>query len=235
MYNPRNLITDLNLISLALPTTAHPRPTRIMHLGASIVTESCWRAYVWQALHSFGITNIDFVGSNSGPATCTLSGTTVPYDSSHEGHSGSKVTGYAGHGNVIPWLEAAEPDVVLMHVGTNDASALVSVEDFLSAYDTLLAEMRAQNEGMRIVVSKLIPIDVEKFGQEIADRIVEYNDALEWWVEENWTECSPVLLVDVYEGYEVEGMTRDGKHPNEAGDVFMAGKFSGALLDVLVM
>ena len=210
-------------LSIPLPTTFLTTP------------QTCWRAYLWQKLQTAGITNIDFVGSHATPSgNCTLSGTPVPFDKDNEGHSGARVTDYASKNQLPPWLSAAKPDIILMHVGTNDAVANIASADVIAAYDVLLGQMRASNPRNVLLVSKLIPIDPRLFGQGVSDRIVEYNGAMEGWVERVSTGRSPVVLVDMFTGFDVGSMTREGEHPNEKGDVFFAEKFFPVLKDLLV-
>ncbi|KAK3202705.1 hypothetical protein GRF29_154g413807, partial [Pseudopithomyces chartarum] len=138
----------LGLLSLASMNMAAPLDARqdreggaddtatkvkIMPFGASIVEITCWRAYLWQKLQTAGITNIDFVGSHATPSgNCTLSGTPVPFDKDNEGHSGARVTDYASKNQLPPWLSAAKPDIILMHVGTNDAVANIASADVIA-------------------------------------------------------------------------------------------------------
>jgi lysophospholipase L1-like esterase len=157
----------------------------------------------------------------------------VAFDSDHEGHSGAKVTDYAKYGNVTAWLQKGNPDVVLMHVGTNDASAGASNREFLQAYETLLCQMRTHNPNIRIVLSKLIGIDHTRYGQGVADRIRSYNTVMGEWAKKETEPHSHITLVDVYSGFDYQTMTRDGKHPNEAGDQFMAERYLTAIQHAL--
>lgn len=158
----------------------------------------------------------------------------MPFDADNEGHSGARVTDYASKNQLPPWVKAANPDIILMHVGTNDAVANITADKVIAAYDTLLGQMRAQNPRVTLVASKLIPIDPKLFGQFVEDRIVEYNAAMEGWVKRSNTQRSPVVLVDMFTGFDVQSMTREGEHPNEKGDVFFADKFYPVLEDQLV-
>ncbi|KAF2653040.1 carbohydrate esterase family 3 protein [Lophiostoma macrostomum CBS 122681] len=233
MLNVFTLTVSFGLLVLAPYVVAIPSATRIMPLGASIVQITCWRAYVWQKLHDAGVTNIDFVGSNSGPSTCTLHGQTITFDKDHEGHSGSKATEFAKSGNVSVWFQKEKPDLVLLHIGTNDATAGTSSDDLMRAYDTLLDQMRKENPNIRLVLSKLIGINPDQYGQGAAGRIHAYNDAMSEWVTKKTETRSPVTLVDVYSGFEYQTMTKDGKHPNEAGDQFMAERYFPAIQHAL--
>ncbi|KAF1956010.1 SGNH hydrolase [Byssothecium circinans] len=197
------------------------RTIRIMPLGASIVEITCWRAYLWQKLQAAGKTNIDFVGSGSGPSSCTLNGAAVEFDKNHEGHSGALATQYAAGRNLTRWLAAAAPvDIIFIHLGTNDAVNRIPAETTIKAYDTMLAEMRASNPNMKVIVSTLIPIDPKLFGQDVSDGITTLNTALKTWVSEKG-----LALVDNNTGFNYSTMTTEGEHPNEAGNVFMAEHF----------
>ena len=175
------------------------------------------------------MTNLDFVGSHSGPSTCTWHGQTIAFNHDHEGHSGAKATDYAKYGNATGWLQKAKPDVVLLHVGTNDAVAGTSSDGLLQAYDTLLGEMRTENPGIQLMLSQLIPIDPARYSQGAADRIRSYNGAMSEWAEKKNKTDSPVTVVDAYAGFDFQTMTRDGKHPNEAGDAFLAERYAPAI------
>lgn len=182
-----------------------------------------------------GIGNIDFVGSHKTPSgACTLNGNTVPFDKDNEGHSGARVTDYANQGSLKPWLSSANPDIIVMHVGTNDATAGIATAKVFAAYDTLLAQMRANNPKVTLILSKLIPVAPKLFGQAASDRVVEYNNAMTGWVQRSTTANSPIVLVDMYTGFDVDAMTKEGQHPNEKGDVFMADKFYPVVKDWVI-
>ena len=121
-----------------------------------------------------------------------------------------------------------------MHVGTNDAVANISSANVIAAYDKLLGQMRDSNPRTTLIVSKLIPIDPKLFGQAVSDKIVEYNGAMDGWVKKVNTAASPVVLVDMFTGFDVATMTREGEHPNEKGNVFFAEKFFPVLKDEMV-
>ncbi|KAF2645340.1 SGNH hydrolase [Massarina eburnea CBS 473.64] len=207
--------------------TSAAKTIRIMPFGASIVEITCWRAYLWQKLQTANIKNIDFVGSGSGPSSCSLNGATIDFDKNHEGHSGALATQYSANGNLTRWLADAAPvDIIMMHLGTNDVVTHVSNDDTIKAYDTLLAEMRASNANMKIIVSNLIPISPNNFGQEVSDGITSLNTAIKSWVDRNG-----LLFVDNNTGFNTTTMTSEGEHPNEAGSVFMSDHFFPVLKD----
>lgn len=118
--------------------------------------QTCWRAFLQKKLSADGIKNVDFVGSMSGPASCSLDGTDVPFDKNHEGHSGKRVTDYANDGNLVGWLASAKPDMLIMHVGTNDVIAKIDTADIIKAYGVLLGQMRESKSSMILIVRPFI-------------------------------------------------------------------------------
>jgi len=122
-----------------------------------------------------------------------------------------------------------------MHVGTNDATAKLNTSSVLSAYDVVLSQMRASNPRMVLILSKLIPVDPKLFGQETTDLVVAYNNAMDGWVRKNTKSQSPIVLVDMFTGFDTATMTREGEHPNEKGDVFMAERFYPVVMNQLIV
>lgn len=112
-------------------------PTRIMPLGDSITgSPGCWRALLWNRLQNAGYTNIDFVGT-LGPQGCS-----VPYDGNNEGHGGILATNMADQNQLPAWLSATRPDIVLMHLGTNDVWSNRSTTTILAAFSDSLIDAR---------------------------------------------------------------------------------------------
>ncbi|MFB7663237.1 FG-GAP-like repeat-containing protein [Kitasatospora sp. NPDC056138] len=116
------VLTALTGVSLGLAPTvalAAPKPApplvKVMPLGDSITagagssTGAGYRAPLWDLTAQQSPYTIDLVGSGSAGS--------VP-DPDHEGHSGYRIAQIqAGIDN---WLSAADPDVVLLHLGIND-------------------------------------------------------------------------------------------------------------------
>ncbi|AOS63257.1 SGNH/GDSL hydrolase family protein [Actinoalloteichus hymeniacidonis] len=202
-------------------------PLRIMPLGDSITgSPGCWRAMLWNDLQNSGHTDVDFVGT-LGPQGCG-----VEHDGDNEGHGGFLATGIAEQ-NLLPgWLSATDPDVVLMHLGTNDAWSARPTESILSAFTTLVTQMRESNPDMRILVAQIIPMNPVNCG-ECAQRVVELNAAIPAWADGLSTETSPVLVVDQWTGFDTGNDTYDGVHPVEGGDRKIADRWHPVLTGVL--
>jgi lysophospholipase L1-like esterase len=129
---------------------ALPQPIRIMPLGDSITvgvgssTRSGYRPDLAERLAAAGL-QADFVGSQQ-------SGTGPDVD--NEGHVGWNIEQIAA--NVDNWLATYEPDVILLHIGTNDtrsAGAAVTAPGKLS---DLIDQIKADRPAAEIFVAKII-------------------------------------------------------------------------------
>ncbi len=203
-------------------------PVRIMPLGDSITAgQGCWRAYLWNKLQTNGYTNIDFVGS------VVSGGCSLAFDEDCEGHGGYSATGIADNNQLPPWLSAANPDIVLMHLGTNDMwGGYIPLENKLAAFTKLVDQMRANNPNMKIIVARIIPMSASACATCPAD-VVTLNNAIPGWASGMSTSQSPITVVDQWTGFNADTDTRDGVHPNDAGEQKMADKWYPALAAVL--
>jgi lysophospholipase L1-like esterase len=131
-------------ILLALPAAL---AVRVMPLGDSITgSPGCWRALLYNNLVSAGAQNLDMVG------TLPAQGCGVSYDGDNEGHGGYLATNIASQ-NLLPgWLSSTNPDVVIMHLGTNDVWSSISPSNLLAAFTKLVGQMRANNPNVKVLV-----------------------------------------------------------------------------------
>jgi len=220
-------VVALGLTSQAMAQT----PVRIMPLGDSITAgPGCWRAYLWNRLQSAGHTNIDFVGGTSDGGSCNPG---FPYDFDHEGHSGFSITGIADQNQLPPWLTAARPNVVVMHLGTNDMwGGHIPLQNKITALTKLVDQMRANNPNMKIVVAKIIPMSPSGC-PTCAPDVVAFNNALPAWAAGLTTTQSPIVLADVWTGFDLVVDTFDGVHPVTSGFIKMANSFFPVVAQVL--
>ncbi|RCV51965.1 SGNH/GDSL hydrolase family protein [Marinitenerispora sediminis] len=208
---------------------AGPRAaTRVMPLGDSITgSPGCWRALLWDALQRSGRTEVDFVG------TLPPQGCGIPHDGDNEGHGGARVTDVAAQGHLVGWLSASDPDVVLMHFGTNDVWSQIPTATILDAYSTLVAQMRAHDPGIRVLVAQIIPMDPARSCAACGRGVADLNAAIPAWAAAQSTERSPVVVVDQWTGFDTAVHTYDGVHPNSEGDRRIADRWLPPLTSVL--
>ncbi|MEV0570717.1 ricin-type beta-trefoil lectin domain protein [Dactylosporangium sp. NPDC050588] len=203
------------------------QPVRIMPLGDSITgSPGCWRALLWNQLQSAGYTNIDFVG------TLPAQGCGVSHDGDNEGHGGYLATNIANQNQLPGWLSATRPDVVVMHLGTNDVWSNIAPAIILAAFSRLVDQMRASNPAMKILVAKILPMNPGNCPQ-CGQRVVNLNTAIPAWAAAKTTSASPITVVDQWTGFNTATDTGDGVHPNNGGNQKIAAKWFGPLTQAL--
>jgi lysophospholipase L1-like esterase len=220
------LVAVLGLV--AVRPAAAAAPVRIMPLGDSITAgPGCWRALLWDRLQRTGYTNIDFVGTQPG------GGCSVAHDGDHEGHGGFSATGIADQNQLPPWLSATNPDIVLMHLGTNDMwGGHIPLENKITAITKLVGQMRANNPNMKIIVAQIIPMGANACATCPAD-VIAFNNRIPGWAASLTTAQSPIVVVDQWTGFNTATDTGDGVHPNDAGFQKMSDRFYPVLAQVL--
>ncbi|MFQ5640356.1 MAG: GDSL-type esterase/lipase family protein, partial [bacterium] len=126
---------------------------KIMPLGDSIskgvsgpsTDDAGYRDDLAEFLTSEGI-DFDFVGSLAHGAG---------FDSEHEGHDGFRADQILD--NIASYLSANPPDMILLHLGTNDISSDQTPESTRDEIGALVDEIHAFNPDIKIVLSSLIP------------------------------------------------------------------------------
>lgn len=214
-------------VAAASPAQA-ATPIRIMPLGDSITGgPGCWRALLWDRLQRSGFTNIDFVGTQPGGG-CGL----ASWDGDNEGHGGFSATGIANQNQLPGWLAATHPDIVLMHLGTNDIWGNTPAATILAAYSTLVDQMRASNPAMKILVAQIIPMTPSGCTW-CPPGVTALDSAIPAWAAGKSTAQSPITVVDQFTGFDSVVDTSDGVHPVDSGFQKMSDRWYPALTPLL--
>jgi len=226
----------------ARPVRAAPRAAlKVMPLGDSITSGTAdWASYrcpLYRALLAAGLP-VDFVGSIHGqldsstppPAACQTN-----FDWNHEGHSGYRIddilNGVAGRpGSLLSWATAAQPDVVLIHLGTNDLIQNKSVAGTVAQMGQVIDTLRAANPRVRILLAQIIPMRWQ--GVTYAT-VAQFNAALPALAVGRFQPFSPIRLVDQYTGFDVVADTHEGIHPNAGGEQKMTVRWLAAFTEII--
>ncbi|MFC6080232.1 cellulose binding domain-containing protein [Sphaerisporangium aureirubrum] len=213
---------------MATPAVSAAAPVRIMPLGDSLTGgPGCWRALLWDRLQRTGFTNIDFVGTLPG------GGCSVAHDGDNEGHGGFQATGIANQNQLPGWLSSTRPDIVLMHLGTNDVWNNVATATIIAAFTKLVDQMRASNANTKIIVAKIVPMTPSGCTW-CPSGVTALNDAIPGWAAGKSTTQSPITVVDQYTGFDtVADTTGDGVHPDDSGFQKMSDRWYPALTALL--
>jgi lysophospholipase L1-like esterase len=221
-------ITVAVTLAVTRPALSATVPVRIMPLGDSITGgPGCWRALLWDRLQRTGYTNIDFVGTLPG------GGCSVPFDGDNEGHGGYQATGIANQNQLPGWLSATNPDIVLMHLGTNDVWNNVPTATIMAAFDKLLGQMRTNNPNVKILVAQIIPMTPNGCTW-CPPGVSALNSAIPGWAASRTTAQSSITVVDQYTGFDTVADTNgDGVHPDDSGFQKISDRWYPALAPLL--
>jgi len=250
-----------NFESLELRIALSADPLTILPLGDSVTQaeyrtgvesrqRSSYRAPLQRMLGD--AERYDFIGSQNNRCGDAGEPPFAGFDPDHEGHWGWRADeilngpyenycgGDAGSGNLASWLSEyeSEPDIVLLHIGTNDiiqslpsghtagvndltAEAVQDVKRDIEQIISLLAS-NSTKPGFRILLATIIP------GTLIREEAQAVNVEIQSIAAANPT----VILVDQFAGFDPATQTYDQLHPNELGEQHMAGRWLDAIQQV---
>jgi lysophospholipase L1-like esterase len=209
---------------------------RIMPLGDSITggvsSAECYRLYLDRLLTA-AYYSFDFVGTLTGHRWDYLPADSV-FDVDHEGHWG--MDAHIMRANAGGYARAKMPDMVLLHIGTND---ILHEKDTAQSIDAMLGRtaneiggiidtLRKVNPNIVIFVAKLI-LDASRTDTPM---IAKLNTLIPPMVAARNTAQSPLIVVDQWSGLSMGDLV-DNWHPNQNGAKKMANKWYAALAPVL--
>jgi len=193
-------------------------PLRLMPLGDSITygTSSThgggYRTGLWNVLKGDGVQNLDFVGTQGNGA--------LP-DPDHEGYPGAEIDAIAGV--VRQKIAQFRPNVVTLHIGTNDMN-----NRHTSGASLRLAKLVDllfhEDPNVTLLLATLVPAT----DPDTQRGIDEFNAGLSALVAERRAQGRRIRLVEM--SAVSQGDLSDGLHPNDAGYAKMAQAFYRALI-----
>jgi lysophospholipase L1-like esterase len=206
---------------------------RIWPVGDSI-TEGCcltyggaYRTELYQLLTSAGY-NVDFVGSlqDANPPP------NLP-DTDMEGHDGFRIDEI--NAGIQGWFSAIDdPDVVLLHIGTNDA---VQDDDMVNApnrLQALIGQIATLCPQAKIIVASLICAGASKqtWDSQLAEPIIEtFNLSVPGVVNDEVSLGRQVYFTDMHKALTTNDLSDpvNGLHPSSTGYAKMATNWFGVL------
>ena len=215
------------------PTVTPPR--FIMAVGDSITQganhQLSYRYHLIQRLEQAGC-RYTMVGSQTGTELET------DFHSPHESYSTMKadhfLTGYTTWSGENEGIETTMnrylPDVVLIHIGSNDLYYEESIESIIVDIKQMVSIITTVNPDVTVLLANVIPwygvsdsgaeilYESEQLGFAISELIAELNDA-------------SVHFVDVFSDYTRSMMLPDLIHPNNLGELHLTDRFFNAYLN----
>jgi lysophospholipase L1-like esterase len=232
------------------PVALNPFPVgstvKILAVGDSITRATCWRAKLWESLNGKYQGRFDFVGTLQSNPGCTPAN----FDQDNQGYSSSLVTEVVAGittarmcdpmpcptlADLSAAFTTAQPDVVLMHFGTNDVWNNRPATTILDAYSQVLDAARSANANVIVMVAQIIPMNVTATTcagctcPTCPTGIMQLDTQIVDWAASKSTTASPVVVVDQLTGFDATADNRDGVHPNDQGSQKMAARWFDAL------
>lgn len=197
------------------------KPARIMPLGDSITQAdtmfASYRRSLWFKLQGAPFKS-DFVGSRrsnyDGPNPYQ------DFDLDHEGHWGWEANEVISMLDI--WAVAARPNIVLIHLGTNDLHAGQSADGVVVELRQIVGILRHHQPNIGIALAAIISssgLDVSGFNNQVKAVAIQLD-----------APGSPVVSVDMQAGFSIAAHSSDGVHPNAAGEELMAERWYRAIL-----
>ena len=167
---------------------------------------------------------ITFTGSlSNGPSM--VAGQTFP--KANEGHSGWTIDQDAG---LIPSPALMTiPNIVLLHIGTNDIYASSGQSTMPDRLGKLVDKIIAGAPDALIVVAKITPLSNSSWNSTIKT----YNDAIPGIVKTRADAGKHVINGDMNTGFTSSMLSSDGVHPNQSGYDFMGDQWYSVIKSYL--
>ena len=213
-------VATVSTVGLASAAAAGPS-LRVLPLGDSITagygssTGSSYRAELWNTVTGAGYP-LDFVGSQRSGA--------LP-DTDNEGHYGWRIDQIAG---IAPCtLSGYRPNIVTLHIGTNDMGQNYEVSTAPARLGALIDQILAAAPDTTVLVASLVPSS----SPDVQARIAAFNREIPGLVQQRRNAGKHVQFVDMSAVTTAD--LSDSLHPNDGGYRKMATAFYGGIQQVL--
>lgn len=203
------VVTKIIATQSASPTpvsaTTKKTVVALMPLGDSLthgdLVPGGYRTELWRKLAADG-DKINFVGSmSSGPPTLG--------DGDHEGHIGWEIGQVAGQ--IQGWIAADQPDIILLHIGSNDLDHGVPASEMTGRLSQLLGNIFAAKPNTYVIISSLVLTNRGDKANWLA-----YNASIPGVVAAYRNQGYKLVTIDM-SNLLSESDLQDGLHPNFNG------------------
>lgn len=177
-----------------------------------------YRFSLWNDLEARGA-HIQFVGSmQSGP---------TGFPRYNQGLPGWKIDQLAAH--VVSWLKRYQPQIILLHIGTNDFGKGDDPANAPARLKSLIDQITATVPNATLIVAQIIPL---LFRPQMNTEVINYNRAIPAIVQAEVVQGKHVAYVDMYHAVS-PALIPDRIHPDDRGYEEMAKVWEEALISLL--
>jgi len=218
-------------------------------LNDGVIGKCSYRRPLSQALNKNSC-DVNFVGSRKtagtgGSVNADPIQICAPQNTNHQAISGYRAeqilnnTAY----DFSSELNTKQPDIVLLHIGSNDIFRNQTVESTVNEVNAIIERVFSVLPNATVVVADVIPWSEQSVNPAIFPSLVNTNRdmlavtaqlsaALKTLVNNRNPSDGKVLLVEVKDGFENDLMAYDGVHPNTIGEAHIANRMLTALYDL---
>ncbi len=219
------------VISYLLSDPILQKVEKIMPLGDSITWDwhyndyrtdaerSGYRSHLWWKLSNIDY-KTDFVGSRKNGGAVSPN-----FDGDNEGYAGW--TSYQIAENIYHFIEMNPPDIILLHIGTNDSlyypsTSTAGVESILDEIDRF---ERNKKIHIKVILARIILLPSDSAW------MTQFNDSIEAMAHNRISDGDDIVIVDMEQGAGLNYSKDliDGIHPTNCGYEKMANVWYGAL------
>ena len=224
----KKLLSVLATLVASIPlSSAQTPPTRIVPLGDSITFGSSVAGGYRKKLYDLLTTaeyNVDYVGVQNGNGVATLP------DSDHQGIGGWRIDQVDA--DLPKWIGVvADPDVVLLHIGTNDFGQNLDTVNAINRFDTLITKLATQLPYAHIIVTNLMERGVLANAPNTTIE-AQFNPFVQARVDAHVALGRRVTFLNMRAAVPVSEMP-DALHPGQVGYDHMADAWAPAVQAVI--
>lgn len=215
---PRALCGALIVLSSVAAPGVQAAPIRVLTVGDSITANGSinYRSHLAAAALQRGC-ELAFVGEYADASTQVAT--------RHSAISGIRAdTVDASY--ITPWMRNARPDVVLIHLGTNDSWQGRPAAATVGSLGNIIDKVRQVNPGARIFLAQIIPATLPNLNG-LASQV---NALIPGLAAAKTSAASPVTVVDQATGFNAAADTSDGVHPTQNGQNKMGARWFEAMV-----
>lgn len=170
------------------------------------------------ALLDAALINYNFVGTES-------DGT--GFDADHQGQNGLTTTDIIA--SIDGWLTLNSPDVVLLHIGTNDISADRNGADIIADIETIIDKILTNDSSTRIILSTLIPrLDAQDASTDALNLAIANTVSQRSSQGVDITLSDPNSTIKANPSWMTQHMF-DDLHPNDSGYAILSQSYFDAI------
>jgi lysophospholipase L1-like esterase len=127
------------------------------------------------------------------------------------------------------WAKDYQPDIVLLHAGTNDCFGNKPAEEIRDNLGRIIDQLREGKPQVKVLLAQLIP-SAPPYA-DLNPKITALNALLPARARAKTTDQSPIVIVNQNAGFSREARVdlHDGLHPNAQGEAKIAARWYEAL------